>query len=377
MLKHIFLQAVVNNLSFHILVQAIATACCSFLIRESYGQATKQLSKKFKRKSEQVEDVLSSLLLLPNQQSSVITALEHHLNLSPEHLGCLWTPNSSSSNLSGLNISYPASALFFWETSFPHDQICEELYNLSIPDNALIHTSRTFSFNLFHESLPRDSEFFTDLPQSGSKGVYTSQESRSLNTFLLQGECTQVVSEVGVKHFKQDDQVLTSMPTVFQVLLTEKERQIQMLASMIGIAITRPGIYAETYQNQRNTMLSTNSETSKYDLRSAQFSGGFAETVQGNQVGGTQHNYASTDRQTLAEAAAEIQKLLKQLEETNPTATKPERQDFINLAIPLAKRTRILNALEAGGKAALEGFLDNPYLNVAMAVIEGWRETEL
>jgi hypothetical protein len=30
----------------------------------------------------------------------------------------------------------------------------------------------------------------------------------------------------------------------------------------------------------------------------------------------------------------------------------------------------------SGGKAALEEFLDNPYLNVTMALIEGWKTAE-
>jgi hypothetical protein len=32
--------------------------------------------------------------------------------------------------------------------------------------------------------------------------------------------------------------------------------------------------------------------------------------------------------------------------------------------------------VKSGGKAALEEFLDNPYLNVTMALIEGWKTAE-
>lgn len=115
-------------------------------------------------------------------------------------------------------------------------------------------------------------------------------------------------------------------------------------------------------------------EPSKYDLRDAKFAGGFAETVQGDQVGGTQHNYASPEKQDLAETAAAIQRLLKQLEETNPSATEAEQTAFVSAAIPPTLKQRAVGALQAGGQTALEEFLDNPYVNVALSIVEGWRE---
>lgn len=118
------------------------------------------------------------------------------------------------------------------------------------------------------------------------------------------------------------------------------------------------------------------SNASKYDLRGAQFSGGLAETVQGDQIGGTQHNYVAPEKQDLAEAALEIQRLLKQLEETNPTATAAEQQAFVTAAIPSTLRHRAVSALQSGGKAAVEEILDNPYVNVAIAVIEGWQSAD-
>ncbi len=97
--------------------------------------------------------------------------------------------------------------------------------------------------------------------------------------------------------------------------------------------------------------------------------------VAGN-VEGNQNIYVSEDKQTLAEAAAEIQQLLKQLEKTNPTATKTEKINYVSATIAPTKRKRIMSALKAGGQAAISEFLDNPYLNVAIAVIEDWKATE-
>ncbi|NEO71597.1 pentapeptide repeat-containing protein [Moorena sp. SIO3H5] len=83
------------------------------------------------------------------------------------------------------------------------------------------------------------------------------------------------------------------------------------------------------------------------------------------------HNPASGNN--LAEAAAEIQQLLKQLEQTNPTATEEQQEAFVSAAITPTKKERLIHALKEGGQAAIEEFLDNSYLNVAIRIIEGWR----
>jgi hypothetical protein len=101
----------------------------------------------------------------------------------------------------------------------------------------------------------------------------------------------------------------------------------------------------------------------------------FPGTVYGaaGKVAGDMNVYASPEKQSLAEAPAEIQRLLKQLEQTNPTATEAEQKAFVTAAIPVTLRQRAVAALEAGGKTAIEEFLDNPYVNVGMAIVEGWR----
>ena len=44
-------------------------------------------------------------------------------------------------------------------------------------------------------------------------------------------------------------------------------------------------------------------------------------------------NINTSDRQTLAEAAEEIQKLLKQLEKTNPSATELEQVAYVDVTV--------------------------------------------
>ena len=97
--------------------------------------------------------------------------------------------------------------------------------------------------------------------------------------------------------------------------------------------------------------------------------------VEGDQIG-TQHNYSSEQQQTLAEAAAEIQKLLQQLEQNNPDATPEQQQAYVNAAIPPSIKQRCASALKAGGETAIEEFLDNPYVNVGKAVVKAWIKPE-
>ncbi|MFE1748272.1 hypothetical protein [Coleofasciculus sp. H7-2] len=72
----------------------------------------------------------------------------------------------------------------------------------------------------------------------------------------------------------------------------------------------------------------------------------------------------------LAEAANEIQQLLKQLEKTN--LTEAEKIAYVNDETTRSFKRRVVGALQAGSEAAIEEFLDNPYVNIGKAIIKGW-----
>ena len=84
----------------------------------------------------------------------------------------------------------------------------------------------------------------------------------------------------------------------------------------------------------------------------------------------------SEQKQTLAQAAAEIQKLLKQLEKSYPTATEVEKINYVNNETTSSFKNRVVGALQSGGEAAIEEFLDNPYVNVVKAAVKGWLKAE-
>jgi hypothetical protein len=84
----------------------------------------------------------------------------------------------------------------------------------------------------------------------------------------------------------------------------------------------------------------------------------------------------SEPKQTLAQAAVEIQQLLKQLEQVNPTATEAEKIAYVNDETTPSLKRRAVGALQAGGESAIEEFLDNPYVNVGKAIVKGWLKPE-
>lgn len=81
-------------------------------------------------------------------------------------------------------------------------------------------------------------------------------------------------------------------------------------------------------------------------------------------------------KQTLAEAAMEIHKLLDKLKKTHPTATEAEQKAFVTAAIPRKRRERFLSALQAGWKEEMREFLGNSDLKVAIATLEEWKVTD-
>jgi hypothetical protein len=75
----------------------------------------------------------------------------------------------------------------------------------------------------------------------------------------------------------------------------------------------------------------------------------------------------------LNEAATEIQRLLKQLEETNPTTDEAEKIAYINIATKPGLKQRVIAALRSSGETKIDELvLEDKYLNVGKAVLKGW-----
>ena len=88
-------------------------------------------------------------------------------------------------------------------------------------------------------------------------------------------------------------------------------------------------------------------------------------------------NNVSTDKQTLNDAAKEIQDLLEQLGINNPDATRQDKEKYINSEITTDMRERAINALTAGGESLLSEVIGSSYTKVIKDIIKGWKKNSI
>jgi antitoxin component of MazEF toxin-antitoxin module len=167
--------------------------------------------------------------------------------------------------------------------------------------------------------------------------------------------------------YERDRQLLEAQ---YQALLQAKDGQITVYQEWLNS------------ERQRNTDLTgivktmADKETSKV----TQHFNAPVTAVAGN-VEGDQIIYSPEQRQTLAEAAAEIQELLDQLSQTYPTNTTTGKMQLAAEAIAQIESNptlmqRVLSAIQAGGTAALEQFLNHPAASFVIGAMEDWEQTK-
>ncbi|MCP2732032.1 COR domain-containing protein, partial [Limnofasciculus baicalensis] len=93
------------------------------------------------------------------------------------------------------------------------------------------------------------------------------------------------------------------------------------------------------------------------------------------------NNYNDTDKQSLAEAAKEIQELMEQLSTTHNTDSMVAKVEFAGEIVKQIDANpnlggRILSASKAGGVAAIGQFLNHPLASFAIAALEDWQKTK-
>lgn len=103
----------------------------------------------------------------------------------------------------------------------------------------------------------------------------------------------------------------------------------------------------------------------------------YGENVKAEEIAGTMHNYAQ--EQNLTKAAAEIQQLLKQLEQTYPTETLSQKAVIAEEAIKRIENNptlkgRVMGAIQAMGIEAFMQAIDHPVANVLRAGVEAFKE---
>ncbi len=143
----------------------------------------------------------------------------------------------------------------------------------------------------------------------------------------------------------------------------------ELIKTFAGSRYVPTNIHIENVVSSQPQKLPDNKESLTYDFRGSNFSGDV--TVNNH------NNYAMEQKQNLAEAAAEIQQLLKQLETTNPTGTDTEKIAHVNNETTPSFKRRVVGALEAcGAESSIEEFLHHSFVNVGKAIVKGWIKPE-
>jgi uncharacterized protein YjbI with pentapeptide repeats len=123
-------------------------------------------------------------------------------------------------------------------------------------------------------------------------------EVRGEDKFLLRAQtaATADKSELSAEYFDTYNYLKALPEREIKLLLAEKDSRIRSLEIMVVTALERPNFYAETYNNQGDTMPK---KESNFNLQGAQFGGGLvdAETVNAHQIGGNITNYTSQQQQ--------------------------------------------------------------------------------
>ncbi|NEP05270.1 MAG: pentapeptide repeat-containing protein, partial [Okeania sp. SIO4D6] len=134
------------------------------------------------------------------------------------------------------------------------------------------------------------------------------------------------LSQLSAEYFQTYNEIKSLAEKEVKALLAEKDNRIYNLENMIVTALQRPSFYTQTYQNKGDTFMADAPKKYTKNEFSGSFTGVFIsiDKSQGNRVGGSIYanhvggiinNYPPEQKQNLADAAAEIQQLLQQLEQ--------------------------------------------------------------
>ncbi|MDZ8028282.1 MAG: hypothetical protein RMY36_013620 [Nostoc sp. SerVER01] len=93
------------------------------------------------------------------------------------------------------------------------------------------------------------------------------------------------------------------------------------------------------------------------------------------------NTYTQEQKQNLADAAAEIQELLQQLEKSYPIDTTTGKMTVATETIKRIESDpklveRIFSALKAGGTEALAQFLNHPAASFVIGALEDWQKSK-
>ncbi|MDP8963599.1 MAG: hypothetical protein M3O33_06355 [Cyanobacteriota bacterium] len=200
--------------------------------------------------------------------------------------------------------------------------------------------------------------------QSGSDEISIQSFENRSGAFIVRINVPPDVDKAYVERFIEEK---------YQLALKAKDEEILSLREEIA------------YKRRENTNLigiigtMADKENYKNYFHQPQI-GNFIDTAQSGsrqQSINNQHNYAAEQKQTLAESVSEIQQLLKQLEQTHPSAAEAQQIEHINNETTPNFKRRAASALQAFGETAIDEFvLENKWLKVIKETVKRWMKPE-
>lgn len=100
------------------------------------------------------------------------------------------------------------------------------------------------------------SELREQHPEAEIEIVSMEKRGKQRDKFLIRAEVSPQAnsSDLHAQYFQRYDELRALPPQALILLLEEKEKHSQRLAELVGTAINRPGIYANTYHQQGDNM---------------------------------------------------------------------------------------------------------------------------
>ncbi|WAN69426.1 hypothetical protein BJP36_35640 [Moorena producens JHB] len=155
-----------------------------------------------------------------------------------------------------------------------------------------------------------------------------------------------------------------------------------IIIAWIFTARGKPLIYIKSVANAESKSMSEAKPSKKVEISGNNF--GAVGSLTGDNSGtftGNQNINQSQKKQTLTEAAAEIQQLLEQLSQAYPTTTTAEKMTVVMEAADRIEnnptlKSRVVGALKSGGTEAFKEAIDHPLVNILVATIEGWKDAD-
>lgn len=211
-------------------------------------------------------------------------------------------------------------------------------------------------------------------------------ESRDDGSFVIRVNAPAQLDKAEIEEsFKRKyARVLKAREQAFRRELKAKDEQIAIhrqhntsLERIVNTLVRRPIEIRNISEETSGSTYNLSIDTSGGNFGIGHIAGGDINTKTMSKVGGV-INEAQTN---LVEAAAEIQKLLKQLEQTNSTSTNAEKMVVVAEAVDQIEsnptlKARVVNALKTGGTEALKEAIDHPLVNILATTIEDWREED-